>query len=377
MGNATFGTGATDAGGRVVIGNAGRENGSLVVNGTARISGNTTIGDNEHGAELTLGSEPRGNGRLTVNGDSSFGAGESGRGGSVTIGNATKRNGRLTVNGTTNISGDTNIGNNAQGAQVTIGHADHGNGKLTVNGDASIGASGQGGTVVIGNPDAQNGRLILNGSMATTGNGRFGRVHIDGRSGVISGVGRGSISPDSTDAINGAQIYEERKSLQRGIAGTAALAALHPHDYDEEHPWTLAVGLGHYKAEQAIAVGAFYRPREDFMFSLGVSAAQKSYVVNAGLSIKLGGAPKPRSESMAAKVSLQETQIRAMESRNRALELRNANLEKRNDDLQARLVRLEEIVTRIAPAQVVSHDRSRRSAELLGRANHIRMSVEN
>ena len=246
-----------------------------------------------------------------------------------------------------------------------------------MNGDASFGASGQGGTVVIGNPDAMNGRLVLNGSLTTAGGGQFGRVRIDGESGVISGVGKGAIGPNSTDAVNGAQIYAERKSLHRGIAGAAALAALHPHEFDEDHPWTLAVGLGHYKGEQALSVGTFFRPREDFMFSLGASAAQKSYLVNAGLSIKLGGAPKPRSESMAARVSLQETQIRAMASRNRALELRNANLEKRNDDLQARLVRLEEIVTRIAPAQVASHDRSRRSAELLGRANRIRTSVEN
>ena len=93
--------------------------------------------------------------------------------------------------------------------------------------------------------------------------------------------------------------------------------------------------------------------------------------------IKLGGAPKPRSMTTLAKVSRQETQIRAMEARNRALELRNTNLEKRNDALQERLDRLEAIVSRIAPVEAASHDRAKRSAELLNRANRIRTSVKN
>ena len=107
-GNAAFGTGSSGAGGSVVIGNAARRNGSLAVNGTARISGNTSIGDNEHCAELTLGSAGRGNGRLTVNGNASFGA--SGQGGTVVIGNPDAMNGRLVLNGSMTTTGGGQFG---------------------------------------------------------------------------------------------------------------------------------------------------------------------------------------------------------------------------------------------------------------------------
>ena len=70
--------------------------------------------------------------------------------------------------------------------------------------------------------------------------------------------------------------------MHRAVAGVAAMAALHPHDYYENHPWSVAVGLGHHKGEQAIAAGMFWRPRDDFLFSLGASAAQRSCTVNAG-----------------------------------------------------------------------------------------------
>ena len=71
-------------------------------------------------------------------------------------------------------------------------------------------------------------------------------------------------------------------------AGAAALAALHPLDFDPDDKWDIAAGYGNYKDAHAVSVGAFYRPNEDTMFSVGGSFGGGENMVNAGVSVKLG-----------------------------------------------------------------------------------------
>ncbi len=71
-------------------------------------------------------------------------------------------------------------------------------------------------------------------------------------------------------------------------AGAAALAALHPLDFDPDDKWDIAAGYGNYKDAHAVSVGAFYRPNEDTMFSVGGSFGGGENMVNAGVSLKLG-----------------------------------------------------------------------------------------
>lgn len=71
-------------------------------------------------------------------------------------------------------------------------------------------------------------------------------------------------------------------------AGAAALAALHPLDFDPDEKWDFAAGYGHYRGENAVAIGAFYRPNEDTMFSLGGTVGNGDEMINAGVSFKLG-----------------------------------------------------------------------------------------
>lgn len=80
--------------------------------------------------------------------------------------------------------------------------------------------------------------------------------------------------------------------LDRVGAGAAALAALHPQDFDPEEKWDFAVGGGHYGTANALAVGAFYRPNAKTMLSIGGSTGGGENLMNVGLSIKLGkGSP--------------------------------------------------------------------------------------
>ena len=71
-------------------------------------------------------------------------------------------------------------------------------------------------------------------------------------------------------------------------AGAAALAALHPLDFDPDDKWDFAAGYGNYNGENAAAIGAYYRPNEDTMFSVGGSFGNGENMVNAGVSLKLG-----------------------------------------------------------------------------------------
>lgn len=76
--------------------------------------------------------------------------------------------------------------------------------------------------------------------------------------------------------------------VDRVGAGAAALAALHPLDYDPENKWDFAAGYGHYSGANAVAIGAFYRPNENQMFSIGGSFGGGENMVNAGISVKFG-----------------------------------------------------------------------------------------
>lgn len=78
------------------------------------------------------------------------------------------------------------------------------------------------------------------------------------------------------------------KRVDKSVAGAAALAALHPLDFDPDAKWDFAAGYGHYHSGNAAALGAFYRPNEDVQLSVGSTVGSDETVFNAGLSVKVG-----------------------------------------------------------------------------------------
>ena len=126
---------------------------------------------------------------------------------------------------------------------------------------------------------------------------------------TITNVKDGKIEKDSKDAVNGGQLYATNQRVEDNAsnisllgnsinkldnrvdkvgAGAAALAALHPLDFDPEDKWDFAAGYGNYSGASAVALGAYYRPNEDTMFSVGGSFGNGENMVNAGVSLKLG-----------------------------------------------------------------------------------------
>lgn len=97
---------------------------------------------------------------------------------------------------------------------------------------------------------------------------------------------RNNVGGDITNIQNNISRLDKR--VNRGVAGAAALAALHPLDFDPDAKWDFAAGYGHYHNGNAAALGAFYRPNEDVQLSVGSTLGNGETVVNAGLSVKVG-----------------------------------------------------------------------------------------
>lgn len=128
----------------------------------------------------------------------------------------------------------------------------------------------------------------------------------------ITNVADGKVEKDSKDAINGGQLHQAKADINNRIdgvenqvvsntnrinqlgsrvnkvgAGAAALAALHPMDFDPDDKWSFAAGYGNYAGENAAAIGAYYRPDEKVMFSVGGTVGNGENMVNAGISFAL------------------------------------------------------------------------------------------
>ena len=152
-----------------------------------------------------------------------------------------------------------------------------------------------------------------------------------------------------TDAVNVSQlkglvsgvdgaVNKLNNRLNRVGAGAAALAALHPLDFNPEEKWNFAAGFGHYVNANAGAIGAFYQPNEDTLFSLGGSWGGGENMVNAGVSIRLG-----HGNSIIGSRTVMAREIMALKQQ---VEAQNLKLEE-NEDLKARLAKQDQEIAEL------------------------------
>lgn len=158
-------------------------------------------------------------------------------------------------------------------------------------------------SVKAGNTTINNDGVSIKGGPSMTSGG----INAGGRK--VTNVAPGEISASSTDAVNGSQIHELKGSITNNTthltqldnrvgdldhrvnevgAGAAALAGLHPVDYDPDSKWNVAVSGGSYKDQQALALGAFYHPNDDTLLSLGTTVGYNDNMVTVGASFKVG-----------------------------------------------------------------------------------------
>ena len=186
----------------------------------------------------------------------------------------------------------------------------------------------------------------------------------DGKGRVITGVVSDANDPNSAanvgyvnglTAANTQQIYRDMNNaysrldtnINRAAAGSNALAALHPLDFDPADKASFAVGYGHYRNANAAAVGAFYQPNANTMVNMGISLGNGDPGFNAGVSFKIGKGSAYNGVSkaeMAQTIHDQATEISAIKADDAAKDKRIDALEKENQEMKKQI---QEILARL------------------------------
>lgn len=252
--------------------------------------------------------------------------------------------------GATEVAEDKNIGvvkNGANGLSLRLAKNLGGLDSVTT-GKTTMNDSG----LTIAGSDGKAGTIITNSGIKIAADGDDTRaVKITNSNVSIGGQQIHDVAPGTsdTDAVNVSQlkglvsgvdgaVNKLNNRLNRVGAGAAALAALHPLDFNPEEKWNFAAGLGHYVNANAGAIGAFYQPNEDTLFSLAGSWGGGENMVNAGVSIRLG-----HGNSIMGSRTVMAREIMALKQQ---VEAQNLKL-KENEDLKARLAKQDQEIAEL------------------------------
>lgn len=239
----------------------------LGVHGNAKIDGKTTTGS----LEVT--------GTSTLTGD-------------VTMGS------NATVKGNFNVKGDTNLKNTKVEGTLNVTQKATFDDSVSIAKDLSVGGDVTANSYKVGDKTY----IDKNG------------IHANGQK--ITDVADGSISEGSKDAVNGGQLYTVKNDLEGKVnkvgANAAAMANLHPMEFDPDSKWNIAAAIGNYGSETAAALGAFYRPNDDVMVNLSTAFGTGENMVGGGVSVRLGkgGNKLSREESNALKAQVDDLTAR-------------------------------------------------------------------
>ena len=230
--------------------------------------------------------------------------------------------GSLEVTGTSTLKGDVTMGSNATVKKdLTVeGNTNLKNtkvdGTLDVTQKATFGDS-----VSIAKDLSVDGNATIKGDV-TAKSYKVGDKTYISAAGInandqkITNVADGSISEGSKDAVNGGQLYTVKNDLEGKVnkvgANAAAMANLHPMEFDPDSKWNIAAAIGNYGSETAAALGAFYRPNDDVMVNLSTAFGTGENMVGGGVSVRLGkGSNKlSRQESNALKAQVNDLTAR-------------------------------------------------------------------
>lgn len=280
----------------------------LGVRGNAAVDGNTTIG--KEGADTTL----------TVNSKSTFK-------------DTVKMEKTLEVDGTSTFNDKVTITKN--GLDVTGGTTTD---TLQVTSTSQFDGAATFKDIVTMEKDLSVGGNATVAGSVTAGSYKVGDATYIDANGInannqkVTNVAAGDVSAASTDAVNGSQLYNTNQrvstvetrvdgvenrvtSVENRVdkmdsridkvgANAAAMANLHPLEFDEDSKWNVAAAVGNYKGETAAAVGAFYRPNEDVMFNLSTTFGNDENMVGGGLSLRLGkGGNREKDKKLKAAIA--------------------------------------------------------------------------
>ena len=291
--------GTTDLKGDVTAESNMTVNKDFTVNGTTSLQNTNVAGNLDVQGDTTL-KNTKVDGTFETTGKAVF-DGDTETKGSAAIGK------NLTVSGTTDLKGDLLAEGNA------IMNQD-----MTVKGSASIGRD----FMVAGNTTL-SGDTRIEKSLTITGPATFSNdVHMDKNLSVDGNISTSGVITASDAIIGGKSInstlenlgsamdskidsvsHRLNQNINKAAAGAAALAALHPQDFDPDDKWDFAAGMGHYHDANSAALGVYYHPNEDTLVSLGSTMGNGDPMMNLGVSVKLGhGSCKTLSRAEMSKM---------------------------------------------------------------------------
>ena len=205
------------------------------------------------------------------------------------------------------VKGNTTLGEAGKDTTLTVNSkATFNNGLTVTNGETKLKNTTIEGTLnVFENATFQ--KDVTANSFSVNGKTYIDSDGLNANNQVIRNVADGSISEGSKDAVNGGQLYNVKNDLEGKVnkvgANAAAMANLHPMEFDPDSKWNIAAAIGNYGSETAAALGAFYRPNDDVMVNLSTAFGTGENMVGGGVSVRLGkgGNKLSREESNALK----------------------------------------------------------------------------
>ena len=253
------------------------------------------------------------------------------------------------------VSEKANIGNvSISNDNVTIGTGD--SKTVITNENVTTGSVMTGNTTInndgltVKNEDSSKNITVANNNVSMGGN-------------VVHNVGDGV---EATDAINKGQFDRTVNAIGTGMnqmsnriskldtrvdrvgAGAAALAALHPLEYNADEKWEISAGVGNYRGASAVAVGAFYRPNGNTLVSLGTSYGGGENMVNAGVTWRVGEGETGNyssKQAMAQEISSLKSVVSDQSSQ---LQAQNSKIEAQSQQLEEQNKKIEQLMQAIA-----------------------------
>ena len=217
------------------------------------------------------------------------------------------------------------------------------NAKVTADNSVALGSDSVANSAVATASASLNGRTYNFAGTSPVGNVSVGDSN---KERTITNVAAGRISNTSTDAINGSQLHSVIQEMNSAASDTlakangytdnqvnkvgaasAALAALHPLEFNKDYKWQFATGFGNYGNKTAVALGAFYQPNENILLSLGTTLGGHNNMVNGGATFRFGHNSEMNTDKQVAtdaKVQELENRLKVMEEKYNEL-LQNQN----------------------------------------------------
>lgn len=217
------------------------------------------------------------------------------------------------------------------------------NAKVTADNSIALGSNSVANSTVATASETINGRTYNFAGATPVGTVSIGDSD---KERTITNVAAGRISSTSTDAINGSQLHSVIQEMNSAASDTlakangytdnqvnkvgaasAALAALHPLEFNKDYKWQFATGFGNYGNKTAVALGAFYQPNENILLSLGTTLGGHNNMVNGGATFRFGHNSQMNTDKQVAtdaKVQELENRLKVMEEKYNEL-LQNQN----------------------------------------------------